>query len=68
MQYDETPPKNVRYVLNILQEMKTTETRRVSRVDVMTDPFTISQVWIWNLRSMMFDWAKIWDIMWIQPK
>jgi hypothetical protein len=24
--------------------MKTTETRRVSRVDVMTDPFTISQV------------------------
>ena len=55
MQYDETPPKYVRYVLNILQEMKTTETRRDSRVDVITDPFTISQVRIWNLRSTMSD-------------
>jgi len=41
MQYDETTPKYVRYVVNILQLVKTAETRRVSRVDVKTDPFTI---------------------------
>jgi hypothetical protein len=34
--------KCIRYVVNILQEMKTIETRRVSRVNVKTDPFTIS--------------------------
>jgi hypothetical protein len=41
MQYDETTPKYVRYVVNILQLVKTAETRQVSRVDVKTDPFTI---------------------------
>jgi hypothetical protein len=33
MQYDETTPKYVRYVLHILQEMKITETKWVSKVD-----------------------------------
>jgi hypothetical protein len=42
MQYDETTSKYVRYVVNILQEMKIIETRRVSRVDVKTYPFTIT--------------------------
>ena len=33
MQKDETTPKYVRYVENILQEMKTTQTKRISKVD-----------------------------------
>ena len=42
IQYDETTPKYVRYAVNILQEMKTIKMRRVSRVHVKTDLFTIS--------------------------
>jgi hypothetical protein len=41
MQYDETTPNYVRYVVNILQETKTTKTRGVSRVDERTEQFTI---------------------------
>jgi hypothetical protein len=33
MQNDETRPKYVRYVENILQEMKTTERKQISKVD-----------------------------------
>jgi hypothetical protein len=33
MQKNETTPKYVRYVENILQEMKTTETKEISKVD-----------------------------------
>jgi hypothetical protein len=33
MQNDETTPKYVTYVENILQEMKTTERKRISKVD-----------------------------------
>jgi hypothetical protein len=33
MQNDETTPKYVGYVENILQEMKTTERKRISKVD-----------------------------------
>jgi hypothetical protein len=32
MQHDETRPKYVRYVENILQEMKTTERKWISKV------------------------------------
>jgi hypothetical protein len=33
MKNDETTPKYVRYVENIIQEMKTSERKRISKVD-----------------------------------
>jgi len=68
MQYDETTPKYLRYVVNILQEMKTTKTIWVSRVDVKIYTITTSQVRIWNLRAMMSNWTNIWDVLRFQPK
>jgi hypothetical protein len=42
MQYDGTKPEYFRYILNILQKTKTTETKRVSKVDTKTNPFITS--------------------------
>jgi hypothetical protein len=42
MQYDGTKLEYFRYSVNILQKTKTTETKRVSKVDAKTDPFTTS--------------------------
>jgi len=51
MQNDETTPKYVRYVENILQEMKTTQIKRISKVDA-------KQTRLQRVKSEFGTWSK----------